>query len=167
MNMVAVSERINLVVGVSDMKISSSQSAVLVTHSLGSCLGVAAHDPVAGVGGLLHFQLPLSAKNPMRAQQNPFMFADTGFTAMFEELVSMGASKKNLTFKIAGGACVADKNGLFNIGQRNYVVLKKLFWKNQLFIAAEDVGGDFWRNMKFDINTGRVWIKCPTGEYEL
>jgi chemotaxis protein CheD len=40
------------VVGLADMKISADRAEELITYALGSCLGVAIHDPVAGVGGL-------------------------------------------------------------------------------------------------------------------
>jgi chemotaxis protein CheD len=49
-----------LTVGVSDMKVSDDPEAVLVTYSLGSCIGIAIYDAVVRVGGLLHFMLPES-----------------------------------------------------------------------------------------------------------
>ncbi len=49
-----------------------------MTYALGSCIAVAMHDPVAKVAGLLHYMLPESAIDAAKAQQNPFMFADTG-----------------------------------------------------------------------------------------
>jgi len=50
---------VNIVVGVADMKISKDPDSVLVTHSLGSCIGVAVYDCAVHAGGLLHFMLPL------------------------------------------------------------------------------------------------------------
>ena len=43
-----------VVVGVADMKVSSKPEEVLVTHALGSCIGVAIYDPQVRVGGILH-----------------------------------------------------------------------------------------------------------------
>ena len=51
----------NIVVGVADMKISNDPDSVLVTHSLGSCIGVAVYDRAVHAGGLLHFMLPDSS----------------------------------------------------------------------------------------------------------
>ena len=48
-----------LTVGVSEMCISKNPGDIIVTHALGSCIGLAIHDPVAHVGGLLHYMLPL------------------------------------------------------------------------------------------------------------
>jgi len=51
----------NIIVGVADMKVSDDRGSILITHSLGSCIGVAIYDPVVKVGGLLHYMLPESS----------------------------------------------------------------------------------------------------------
>ena len=66
-----------LVVGVGDMKVSGTKSEEIITYALGSCLGVTIHDPVVGVGGMLHVMLPNSKVDPKKAEKNPYMFVDT------------------------------------------------------------------------------------------
>ena len=61
----------NIVVGVSDMKVSKDPESVLVTHSLGSCIGVAVYDPIVRAGGLLHFMLPDSTLDSVKAKKTP------------------------------------------------------------------------------------------------
>ena len=51
----------SLVVGVGDCRVSNDAESLLVTYALGSCIAVTVHDPVAAVGGLLHFMLPESS----------------------------------------------------------------------------------------------------------
>ena len=48
-----------IVVGISDLKVSGNIGDVLITYALGSCIGVAVYDPYVTVGGLLHFMLPV------------------------------------------------------------------------------------------------------------
>ena len=96
------------IVGVSDMKISNSPDDMIVTHALGSCIGIAIHDPVANVGGLLHYMLPLSKVDEDKAQENPFMFGDTGIPALFKKAYDLGATKGNLRVVMAGGAQVLE-----------------------------------------------------------
>jgi chemotaxis protein CheD len=67
-----------LVVGVGDCLVSKDPQGLLVTYALGSCIAILIHDPVAGVGGLLHYMLPESSIDSLKAQQRPFMYADTG-----------------------------------------------------------------------------------------
>lgn len=155
------------VVGISDMHVSDEPDSVIVTHSLGSCIAVAIHDPVANVGGMLHFQLPEVGDCIERARENPLMFADTALPAFFRTAYSAGAEKKRLIVKIAGGSNVADKSEFFQIGRRNYLSAKKILWKNGVLINGEDVGGDSWRTMRLEVGTGRVLIKDISGEREI
>ena len=73
------------VVGISERSFSCTAGDLIVTHALGSCVGVAIHDPVAKVGGILHYMLPLSSLDLAKAQANPFMFGDSGIPAFFQE----------------------------------------------------------------------------------
>ena len=153
-------------VGIADMALSRNGDT-LVTHALGSCLGVTIHDPVAGVGGLIHIMLPQSKIDPAKARQKPCMFVDTGVPRLFERAYGLGATKENVTLKVAGGAQLLDDQGRFKIGERNFGMLRKLLWKNNILIAAHDVGGGISRTMSLEVPTGTVRIKNSGGEKEL
>lgn len=146
-------------VQVSDAKVSADVNQQLVTYSLGSCIAVTVYDPVAKVGAMLHFQLPESRMDPDRAAAKPFMFADTGMDRVLAKVLSMGAEKKRLQVKIAGGAAMDTGPKGFDIGKRNHLAIRKYFWKKGLFIDAEDVGGIAPRNMYLDIEDGKVTVK--------
>ncbi|MGQ9687503.1 MAG: chemotaxis protein CheD [Desulfobaccales bacterium] len=148
-----------IVVGVADMKVSNQPNEVLVTHALGSCIGVAIYDPEAKVGGILHFMLPDSSLDLQKAQEQPCMFADTGLPALFRECYRLGASKARLLVKVAGGSQVLSGKECFQIGRRNYAALRKIFLKNNVLITSEDVGGTKARTLYLEIATGNVWIK--------
>lgn len=157
-----------LIVGVADMKISATPGDVIVTHALGSCLGIAAYDPSAQVGGLLHVMLPQASINPDKARTNPYMFVDTGLPDFFRQLYATGAVKSRLVVKVAGGANIQDlSNDRFAIGKRNHVMLRKIFWQNGILIKAEDVGGSNARTMYLEIGTGRTWLSTAGVEKEL
>jgi chemotaxis protein CheD len=150
-----------LVVAVGDMKAGSNDD-LLVTHALGSCLGLMVYDPQARVGGLLHAMLPLSKINPEKAKKNPYMFVDTGVPALFRTLYEMGGLKKRMIVKAAGCGNPLGKNEMFKIGERNYTVLKKLLWKNNVMLKAEDVGGTASRTVNFTLSDG-VTILSTSG----
>lgn len=142
---------------VGDMKTGRSGD-LLVTHALGSCLGLVVYDAQAGVGGLLHAMLPLSSINPQKAQDNPAMFVDTGVPLLFNALYALGAVKSRLVVKAAGCGNPLSKNEIFKIGERNYTVLKKLLWKNSILVSSEDIGGAASRTIHFDVATGQVLL---------
>lgn len=156
-----------LFVGISDMKVSSDPRVSLVTHSLGSCIAVVVCDTAAAVGGLLHFQLPNAAQGSDKIGRNPFMFSDTGIPLLMEKVFAKGASKSRLIVKLLGGANIMDKNGLFNIGKRNYVAAKKMLWRLGCFVSAEDVGGESWRTVLLQVGTGIVTVKNSTCQYQI
>ncbi len=151
-----------IVVGVADMALSRSPDELLITYSLGSCIAVVIFDPSAGVGGMLHYMLPESSLDPEKAKKNPCMFADTGIARLFKSSYQIGARKENIIVKIVGGAQMLDPNGLFNIGKRNYLAMRKIFWKNNVALAAEHVGGEVNRTVRLEMDTGRVILKVGT-----
>ncbi|PKN68169.1 MAG: chemotaxis protein CheD [Deltaproteobacteria bacterium HGW-Deltaproteobacteria-15] len=149
----------NIIVGVSDMKVSKEPDSVLVTYSLGSCIGVSIWDRVAHVGGMLHFMLPESSLDPEKAQVNPFMFADTGIPALFKAAYALGAKKQQMKVIVVGGAQVLDQQGFFNIGKRNHMAIRKIFWKNNVMVDYENVGGNTNRTLKLAVRDGKTWLK--------
>jgi len=146
------------VVGVADMAVSGDAGDEIVTHALGSCIGIAVHDPVAHVGGIVHYMLPLSSVDAAKAQANPFMFGDTGIPLLFERAYRLGAQKDRLKVFMAGGAQVFETKDIFDIGKRNIVIARKLFWKNNVMIAAEHVGGHIPRTLFLRVGSGETWI---------
>jgi len=148
-----------LIVGIADMKVSNDLSTTLITYSLGSCIGVSIYDPIVRAGGLLHFMLPDSTIDPQKATKNPWMFADSGIPLFFKEAYQLGAEKKRLIVKVVGGAQILDDSHFFNIGKRNYMTLRKIFWANNVLIRAEEVGGNVNRTLSLELSSGRVWVK--------
>ncbi|NLW87188.1 MAG: chemotaxis protein CheD [Planctomycetes bacterium] len=156
-----------IIVGVADMKIASEPDDVLVTHGLGSCLGISAWDRQSRVGGLLHVMLPSSSVNPEKAQDNPYMFVDTGVPQFFKQLYQAGAIKSRLIVKVAGGASSREGEDRFAIGERNFTTLRKMFWKNSVLIDAHDVGGREARTMFVHTSDGRVLLSVNGQDREL
>jgi chemotaxis protein CheD len=103
--------------------------------------------------------LPESSLDGIKAQKNPYMFGDTGIPLLFKEAYKFGAKKNRLKVVVVGGAQILDQVGLFNIGKRNYTLLRKMFWKNNVLIDFQDVGGNSNRTLKMEIKNGQTWLK--------
>ncbi|MCB0317545.1 MAG: chemotaxis protein CheD [Bdellovibrionales bacterium] len=153
-------------VGIAQMKVSTDPSTVLTAPHLGSCLGVVIYDPIRKIGGVIHCLLPLSKSDPQKAKDKPCMYVDTGVVKLLEELIKLGASKKDLEICVAGGAQINDPENIFEIGKKNFTVLRKILWKNNLLIKAQDVGECHSRTISLNIGTGEVWLKA-NGELKL
>ncbi len=157
----------NIIIGIAEMAVSDNPEDVLVTYSLGSCLGVAIYDPVLKIGGMIHCMLPLSKVDQDKAAQRPAMFVDTGVPALLTDLFQLGMQRKQAIIKAAGAANVLDHKDLFRIGERNYTIFRKILWKNSMLIAAEDIGGSISRTIRLEIETGRFIVRSKGIETEL
>lgn len=143
------------------MVASNDTNGELVTYSLGSCLGISIYDPVKKVGGLLHIMLPDSTIDAAKAAASPYMFVDTGVPRLFQAVCNLGAERRRLVIRVAGGAQFLDPGGVFNIGERNQIALNRLLSQNGYTIHAKDVGGVSSRTVRLELATGKFSIRCP------
>ena len=147
-------------VNFSEMKISNNPVETLVAFSVGSGIGVAIHDPVGGVGGILNFILPDSTMtNVADPAKTPFMFADTGITTFLNALYEQGAKSENLKVVIAGGAHIMGQTGIFNIGLKNLEALKSTLGEYDLKVHHEATGGTKSRTISLEIGSGQSVIR--------
>ena len=144
-------------VGIADAKVVAAREGAIITHALGSCIGVTLFDPQAGVGGMLHYMLPQPGTSD---DSRKHMFASTGVPALFRQAYALGAKKERLVVCAAGGAELFDDSGRFRVGERNRTILRKLLWKNGVTLAGEHTGGDFARTMILELATGNVTVRA-------
>lgn len=149
-----------LVVGIGDCQVSNDPKVTLVTYALGSCIALLAHDPVSQTGGLLHYMLPEASLNPERAARHPAVFGDTGIPLLIDAVLRKGAQRSHLTLCAAGGAQVMDQQGVFNIGKRNQLMLKKVLWKTGLLLQGEETGGMLARTVRLEVGSGKAFLRA-------
>ena len=151
-------------VGVANAMVSADRALTLETDALGSSIGLALFDPVAHVGGILHFMLPCSAICDSDADRSPAMFADTGVPMLIERVRALGAASENLIACAAGGADMLDDDGQNGLGAKNRSILKDLLLKNAISLAAEDTGGTACRTLSLSIADGAATIRSNAKE---
>ena len=95
------------------------------------------------------------------------MFVDTGISELIREIYDRGGKKNRLVVKVAGCSQLLDDKNLFEIGKRNYTVLRKVLWKNNILISGEHVGGSVSRTLFLDIATGSVIVRINDTEVAL
>lgn len=156
-----------ITVGIGGLEVSDDRGSVIITHGLGSCIAIVLYDPVRKAGGMLHFQLPTAQLSPKRARQSPGTFADTGIPLLFEKMYALGSVKRNLIVKAAGGGNFHGDSGTFDIGKRNHTTMRKIFWKAQVLVAAEDVRGSRSRTVRLFLDTGQVTVQSGSEVFPL
>lgn len=134
---------------------------IITTIGLGSCVGVTLYDPITKIGGMLHLMLSDSTRFAYTNNINRAKFADTGIRDMYDKLIELGASKKNIVAKIAGGAQmfeIKEGNDLLNIGDRNIEATRKTLGELQIVILGEDVGDTYGRTIELDLDNGNLKV---------
>ncbi len=149
-----------IIVGIGEYKVAHNPS-VLKTLGLGSCVGVALYDPKKRIGGLAHVMLPGRSRKSKSTK-----YAYDAIELMIDDMISLGAEKKNIIAKMAGGAQIFKFMTLdiLKVGNRNIDSIRRKLKEENIKIVAEDIGGNKGRNMFFYTKTGRVLIKYSNGE---
>jgi chemotaxis protein CheD len=147
-----------VMVRVADLRAAPADT-VLVTVGLGSCVAVALHDPEARVGGLAHVLLPSPALS--RSEENPAKFPQTAVPRLLELMVALGAARRRITARLAGGASMfgnISPAGTIQMGERNVVACRQVLEQLGVPLLGEAVGGDYGRTVRLDVTSGRVEV---------
>ena len=90
---------------------------------------------------------------------------------MMGELLQMGANRRRLVAKIAGGAqmfAFANATDIMRVGVRNAEAVKRVLKELDIRLLAEDTGGNYGRTVQIDLDTGAYKVKTiDKGEKEI
>ena len=147
-------------VGMADLKVCKLPDS-LITLGLGSCVGICLYDSITKVSGMAHIMLPDSKQ--MTRDKNPAKYADTGIDLLIHDMIQLGADRKRLKAKIAGGAQMfafsAAADSLGRVGDRNVEAVKAKLVSLRIPILAEDTGLNYGRTIQFFSEDGSLLIK--------
>lgn len=149
------------------MRITNRPAHILVTHSLGSCLGLVVFDPSARVGGLIHCLLPVAREAREGRRSNPCMYVNTGVPHMIKAMYAKGAKRERLIIKAAGCGRMINVSNTFDTGAANLAALNKLLGLNGLHLSGSDVGGSIPRTVRLYMDTGRVVVSSCGKNWEI
>ncbi len=155
----------SIVIGMGEMQVVKAGETVLTCLGLGSCVAICGYDSRAKVSGMAHIVLPSGGNG---ASGESVKYADRGVPLLINKMIAMGASKANLTLKIAGGSRMLSIPGAANsrmdIGNRNIAEVRNIIGKLGLRIVADDTGGTTGRTVQLFADSGRLTIKKVGGE---
>lgn len=140
----------------------------LVSLALGSCVAIVLHDSRVAVGGMAHVLLPTPGSGT--AELRPGRVVTTAVPALVEAVTALGADPDNLTAKLVGGARMFANlavPGTLPMGQRNLTAARAELRQLGIPIIAEACGGDYGRNVDYDIAAGTVKVTSFAHDDEL
>ncbi len=147
----------NFYIGIADCKVARSPDT-LTTLGLGSCVGLVLFDAVVKIGGMVHIMLPIAKEDVT----NRAKYADTGLELLLREVLALGASRRRIGAKLAGGANMfgtSTQNDMLRVGERNVSICHQLLRAYNIPIHAEETGGNTGRTIEFSCHTGELKIR--------
>jgi chemotaxis protein CheD len=131
---------------------------MLIVTVLGSCVAACIRDRVNGIGGMNHFMLPFISDFG-DSVQNPARFGAYAMEVLINQLLEMGAQRKNLEAKIFGGGNLLESFKLDKVGERNAIFVRNYLKAEQISIVAEDLLDIYPRKIYFFPEQGAVKVK--------
>jgi len=146
-------------VGMADMNTAKDPGA-LTTLGLGSCVGIALYDPITKIAALAHCMLPEAAQ--IQNNTNAAKFVDTAIVQLVKDMERLGAQKRRIVAKLAGGAqmfAFNSTNENMRIGDRNVEAAIKVLKQMGIPIVSNDVRENYGRTVELFTSDGSLVIK--------
>lgn len=125
---------------------------------LGSCISACVRDPIAGIGGMNHFMLPVDKNNNSRTDvSDANRYGNYAMENLVNALLSQGAKRERLEFKIFGGGRIM--NSLTNVGWYNIGFAFDYIYTEGFKIVSQDIGDIYPRKVLYYPLTGRVRVR--------
>ncbi|MGE4267295.1 MAG: chemotaxis protein CheD [Deferribacterales bacterium] len=139
-----------------------SDVPAVVNTVLGSCVSVTMYAPRLRAGIISHCVLP-TALGSIRRGEDAMKYVDCALLYMHKKMTSTGADKRETEVKMFGGSTMFGiENGENSIGTKNVSASVSLLRGLGYCIVKSDTGGNFTRNLSFNVGSGVVNIKRTT-----
>jgi chemotaxis protein CheD len=137
----------------------ATDKQMLLVTVLGSCVAACVRDARAGVGGMNHFMLPRSEKDPASPVSMSARYGTFAMEILINQLIKMGARRENMEAKVFGGGNVLRGFTLNNVGESNASFVLEYLHNEGIRVAAEDMLGVHPRKIYYFPSSGRVLVK--------
>lgn len=126
---------------------------------LGSCIAACVHDPVARIGGMNHFMLPMdkSSSNRNLELSDANRYGNYAMENMVNSLLRHGAKRERLEFKVFGGGRIM--SSMTNIGWYNIGFVFDYIYTEGFKVISQDIGDVFPRKVIFYPTDGRARVR--------
>lgn len=125
---------------------------------LGSCISACVRDPIAGVGGMNHFMLPVD-KNTSRHTElsDANRYGNYAMENLINTILSSGGKRERLEFKIFGGGRIM--SSMTNVGWYNIGFVFDYIYTEGFKVVSQDIGDIYPRKVMYYPLSGRVRVR--------
>jgi chemotaxis protein CheD len=130
------------------------QPEEMLVALLGSSLAVCIRDPIARLGGMSHFLLPVQSSGPRDVVS--LRFGERTMERLIDDLEEAGAERQRFEIKLFGGGNLPD--GVDNLGHRTADFVELYMKAVGLPVVAHQLRGELPRRIHYFPVTGRVFV---------
>lgn len=144
----------------------SDDSKVVMESFVGSGIALCLYDPHAKIACMAHIMHP-ETQNDADMRENYAKYANVAIRNALTSMAERGAQVERILAKMAGGAEIfshQEKQGMFNIGERNIQAVKSLLSKKGIKLVSEDTGMSHSRHISFSVESGQVTSMQDNGK---
>jgi chemotaxis protein CheD len=135
----------------------SSGSVSYTCFGLGSCIGLFIQDRVTGLSGGAHIFLPELKIDSVG--ETKYYDVISAMEEILNQFKTRGSDLTTLRAKITGGANVMEVYS--QTGAHNIASVIKNLTERKIFLAAKDVGGNYYRTARFESWSGLLKVRIP------
>jgi len=143
------------IVGIGDYIISKDEGDTIKTFALASCVAVTAYDMRKKIAGMIHMALPTPLEH---GNTKPGYYVTSGLPSLINDMhVKYDCNFEDLKIGVFGGSN-SIHGDMFNIGERNLSMTKKVIRNMGLRISFYEEGGTISRTIYLEVGTGSINI---------
>ena len=135
---------------------------IMIVTVLGSCVSACIRDKVNGVGGMNHFMLPDTAKQPHTAGALPARFGEYAMDILIRRILRAGGRHENLEAKLFGAGNVLHQLTHADIGRKNADFVRTYLARAQIPVIADDLLDRYPSRVHYFPHTGVALVKKLT-----
>ena len=139
-----------------------SSPQILLARGLGSCVAISFYNQKRKIGALCHAMLPDSHESTI--QGSPMHFIDKIIAQVLANFELKQVKPNEIEAKIIGGSNMfpflhEEVKIAPAMGERNVAMAKALLKEHGVVVIGQDVGGNYGRSVRFNLDTGIVTVE--------
>ena len=140
---------------------AASGKVILKSSAIGSCIALAACDPLNNTAAMAHIMLPGRAPSN-KSGNDKTKYAHDAIDAMVDKMAQLGSTNDNVKVAVLGGANVLQKDD-DTICQANIESTLEYLSQKHLEVVATATGGTIRRNVWLEIDSGVIFYSEGDG----
>ncbi len=127
---------------------------------LGSCVAIIYWHPEKKIGGLCHYLLPTRTRRSAIADELDGRYGEEALLQIVNQIQIIGTNLTEYIVKVFGGGRMLNLPATSTrVGVENARFALDVLNKYGVPVVSQDITGDGYRYLRFDLLTGDVWVR--------